>query len=102
VAAEDGRIVEKTERRVRSYRFVIDDDETLLWLLAQTPSGDLCLEEVEDVPRFSRKFYGVPAEGLDRIDRIMARQARSRRWGMVGPARGPGKRPDSGPVEGWS
>ena len=72
VDAEDGRIVETTDRRVRNYGFVLNNAETLRCLLAEIQSGDLMPEEVEEVRRFILKFYRPPAELVDLIDRLIA------------------------------
>jgi hypothetical protein len=70
---KEGRIVETTERRVRYFGIVLDDAETMLWLLAETHSGNLWPEEVEDVRRFIRESYDLPAEHVDQIDRCEGR-----------------------------
>jgi hypothetical protein len=69
VDAEDGRIIETTERRVRYYGHILNDDETLLRLLAEIQSGDLWPEEREEMRRFILQFYRVPADLVDRITR---------------------------------
>jgi hypothetical protein len=72
VDAEDGRVVETTERRVRYFGFVLNDAESLFFVLGNLQSGDLWPEEVEQVRRFIAKFYDIPAELEARIARIMA------------------------------
>ena len=71
VAAEDGRVVETTERRVRYFGFILNDAESLLFLLGNLQSGDLWPDEVKQVRRFIAKFYRPPAELEDRIDQLM-------------------------------
>ena len=69
VDAEDGRIIETTERRVRYYGLILNDDETLLRLLAEIQSGGLWAEEREEMRRFILQFYRLPADLVDRITR---------------------------------
>jgi hypothetical protein len=69
VDAEDGRIIETTERRVRYYGLILNDDETLLRLLAEIQSGDLWPEEREEMRRFILQFYRLPADLVDHITR---------------------------------
>ena len=71
MAAEDGRIVETTERRVRYYGFVLNHAEAALRLLALMGSGDLWPEEMEEVREVLLKVYRLPAELVDPADRGM-------------------------------
>ena len=72
VDAEDGRVVETTERRVRYFGFVLNPGESLLFLLGNIRSGCLRSEEVELVRRFILESYGLLAGLEDRLDRLMA------------------------------
>jgi hypothetical protein len=78
MVVEDERIVETTERRVRYFGFVLDDRETLLRLVAEGRSANLRPEEMKDVRRFIRESYDLPAEDLDRLDRLIAKRVRPR------------------------
>jgi hypothetical protein len=78
VVVEDGRVVETTERRVRYFGFVLNDSATLLCLLGTIKSGDLWPKEVKQVRRFIAKFYRLPAETEDRIDRLLTEGMSSR------------------------
>jgi hypothetical protein len=75
VDAEDGRIIETTERRVRYYGLVLNDNETLLRLLAEIQAEDLWPEELEEMRRFSLQFYRLPTDLADRI--LSSREASS-------------------------
>jgi hypothetical protein len=82
--AEDGRVLETTERRVRYYGVVRDHAEAGLRLLALMGSGAFWPEEVGAVRRFLKKIYGpIPAELFDRIHRAPGGPERAR----------PGRRP---------
>jgi hypothetical protein len=66
VDAQDGRVLETTERRVRYYGLVLNDAEAALRLLGLMRSGDLGPEEVGAVRRSLEKIYGpIPAALLD-------------------------------------
>jgi hypothetical protein len=71
VDAKDGRVVETTERRVRCFGFVLSESESLFFLMANLPFGDLVLEEVEAVREFIAWFYDLPAELRSHSDRVI-------------------------------
>jgi hypothetical protein len=72
VVAEDGRIVETTERRVCYYGIVLSNAETVLRLLGMIESGELWPEEVEEVRESILKFYQLPAGLVGGVDRLRA------------------------------
>jgi hypothetical protein len=65
VSAEDGRIIETTERRVRYYGFMLNEAETAWRLLMVKESGALQREEVEEVREVLLKVFRLPAELVD-------------------------------------
>jgi hypothetical protein len=78
VDAEDGRVLETTDRRVRYFGLVLNDAEVAMRLLEVIRSGHLWPEEVEEVREVLLKVYRLPVELVDLADRGMAE----------GPARG--------------
>jgi hypothetical protein len=68
--AEEGRIIETTRRRLRSYGFVLDDPEILPFVLGNLRFGDLEPGEEERVIQLIAQFADLaPEEVLDLIER---------------------------------
>jgi hypothetical protein len=80
VDADDGRVLETTDRRVRYFGILLNDCETLLRPLAVVRSGHLWPEEASEVRRFIRKNYGRRAERPVRIDRPRSGRTRGEGW----------------------
>ena len=62
VAAEDWRVVETTERRIRYYGFVLSDAEMLMFAVQNLPVEDLSARDLRRVSRFIAKYYRISPE----------------------------------------